>query len=761
MSRLVIFELDKIWKKRSFVISVAVLVIINVFLLWYINLSNGTKPELYSYKAFERDIQGKSEKEKMDYVNQLYEEIQGINLVNDVINFRSMSGEMGEYLAKNRVEESPGVFEKYYNQFLDESYLKYTDSLEQEDAFINEIYDEINTVSSYSEYLQEIQNNKENLSGISIFASANQEDYSSRNIEKSAADYKKMESVKTNFYPSKGICGAMENQVSDVLLILSVFLIVSGLIYEEKEKKLFYITRATARGRGESIGAKLGATFINCIVVTILMYGANLIFFACTTGLGDLSRSIQSLAGYMESSLVINVAAYIVLSIMTKALVLFGIGAFLTFVSILSKYSFMPYLSGGVVIFISVLLFYLVPAYSKLNWLKYLNIIGLLRTENIYGGYLNFDILGYPVTRLSMSGAAVIIYAVIGIILSVSAFLKCSNMENKKINIRIKRNGRPCSSLLVHENYKIMIMNRAAFVFIIFILFIGYKIYSVEYNVSPMEEYYQNMMFQLEGRLDEKKETLINNENDRYEAIFEKIEQVNEMEEKGEIDSDQADTLRESYYCEVSFYPAFQRVLKQYDFVKETEGKFVYDTGYLYLFGGKDTGMLEDFLLITICIILSFYNVMAMEEQKKSWGLISSTAKGRRKIIGSKIIVCTGATVLLSVVTVMLRSVKIIQTFPMRGIGVSIRSIPQYADVAVNVPIIAWILLMVLVQILVALVIMSVTLILSKSMKSHLQIIFVAVLIFVIPLILLEMGLNFAKYCSLFSIYTMFAPYSG
>lgn len=196
MSRLIFFELNKIWRKKSFVISVAVLVIINIFLVWYINLSDGIQPELYSYKVFEKDIQDKTEKEKREYVDSLYEQMQGINLVNDVINFKAMSGEMGRQLAKNRMEENPGVFERYYNIFLDESYLKYTNSLEQEEMFVNEIYNEMNTVSSYSEYLEKIQSNKENLSGISIFVDTSRDDYSSRNIEKSAEDYRKMENVK-------------------------------------------------------------------------------------------------------------------------------------------------------------------------------------------------------------------------------------------------------------------------------------------------------------------------------------------------------------------------------------------------------------------------------------------------------------------------------------------------------------------------------------------------------------------------------------
>lgn len=45
MHRLIFYELDKIWRKRSFILSICVLMIINLFLLWYINTPElkGTK----------------------------------------------------------------------------------------------------------------------------------------------------------------------------------------------------------------------------------------------------------------------------------------------------------------------------------------------------------------------------------------------------------------------------------------------------------------------------------------------------------------------------------------------------------------------------------------------------------------------------------------------------------------------------------------------------------------------------------------------
>ena len=102
---------------------------------------------------------------------------------------------------------------------------------------------------------------------------------------------------------------------------------------------------------------------------------------------------------------------------------------------------------------------------------------------------------------------------------------------------------------------------------------------------------------------------------------------------QGQIDSEKANILRDNLYSEVSFYQAFKRVLKQYDNVKSKKGKFVYDTGYLYILGIKDDGILDIFLLQTLAIIFLFYNTMVMERQKYMWGLLSATAKGKVKIL--------------------------------------------------------------------------------------------------------------------------------
>lgn len=756
MYRLIFFELGKNIKKRSFLLSIAGILFLNLFLLWYVNLPDEGSPKLSAYRAFEQDIRAMSEEEKLEYAEKLYLDIEGVCLVRDVLQLEASSFEMGEMFAEQMRSEHPGVFEAYYDTYEKGNYLKYTDSLEQESALLTEIYEEMEKVSGYDAYLEGVQNTKGALGGISIFASEETDSFSSRNIEKSASDYKKLENVEITFYPSKGIASAMGNHISDVFLLLVILLFASSLIYEEKEKRLFCITRASVYGRGHSIAAKLLALGIYSIIVTALFYGVNLLFFAGTTGIGDLSRSIQSVAPYMESSLPISVCGYLIGSILTKAMVLFAAGALFTFLSMVSRYGFMSYLAGGLVVLVSWLLYQFIPSYSSFNWLKYLNMLGLMKTEDIYGGYLNFNFFGHPISRIFASWGAIFIYLTIGILISVCFFVKCRTLELKRIELPIVLKPHIHSSLFLHEGYKILVMNRAGMILLVFTGLIGYWYLSGQETLSAKESYYQSVMLQLEGELTQEKEALIDAENKRYEEAFAQIAKIDELVESGEIDQSAGDSMKSRYNSEVAFYPSFQRVLDQYDYVKESGGEFLYDTGYLHLFGILGRGFSVEFLMLSICMVLSFSNGMSMENQKKSWQLLSATKRGRRQVLCRKVLVCALGTCFISLVPWVCRIIRIHRLYPMHGFLASLRSIPHYRNIGVSMPVILWIGLFVLVQVFIVEFVMMVVLLLSYALKSHMRALFAGALILVIPLVLKEMGFDFAEYCSLYPLYGFF-----
>lgn len=242
------------------------------------------------------------------------------------------------------------------------------------------------------------------------------------------------------------------------------------------------------------------ALLIHCVGFTVVLYGMNLLWYGSQAGLGDLSRSIQSVAPFMECTLHWNVLTGITCIILTKAAVLFGLGMVLMAAAIAWAQAFMPWLLGGMVLLVSLLFYLLVPDYSVMNPAKYLNFVGLMQTDILYGNYLNFNILGYPISRLLAALTALGIYILAAIGANLGLFLSFRTPELKtggllsgiqrKLPFQRFLQFHPHASLYRHESYKILIMNRALAVLLLFCLFSAWQHLSAHYSLSPYETYY-------------------------------------------------------------------------------------------------------------------------------------------------------------------------------------------------------------------------------------------------------------------------------
>ena len=83
MFRLTGFELEKLWGKRRFRLSCLLLLLLELFLMWYTTLPAEGKAGLSAYKAFQKQISAMSEAEKQAYVTGLKETMDGMALVQD------------------------------------------------------------------------------------------------------------------------------------------------------------------------------------------------------------------------------------------------------------------------------------------------------------------------------------------------------------------------------------------------------------------------------------------------------------------------------------------------------------------------------------------------------------------------------------------------------------------------------------------------------------------------------------------------------
>lgn len=751
--RLVGFEFIKVWGRRGFLASVCTLMMVNLFLLWYTNLPEGEEPALSAYQAFQVSIAGMTEAEKGEYVSDFKETMDGIRFVEQVLMLRGISGEMGEALAAQALAEAPGVFEAYLDLYQSGEYIRFTDSLWQEGRLADELYEEWKSCAGYEEYLQSVQEQKSTLGSIGIFGGGQKDSFSARNVEKSARDYEKLTGENLRWMPQKAVAGSMESLWTDVLLLLGTAFFVGHLILEEKDKGLFYITRSTRNGILPDIWARLAALLANCQALAGLLYGINLLFYGRAAGFGDLSAGLQSLAAYRESCLEITIWQYLILSIVTKGLVLFGFGAVLMALCILTSRPFLPYIAGGVWYGCSHWLYTAIPAASSGALFKYMNLAGNLRTENLYGAYLNLNVFGQPVSRMRLTLGLLAVTILTGVSFCLLLYSKGERFELQKRHRGGLLPFRPTDSLFYHESIKILVMNRAIVVLLLFGILMGGRNLSRQYNLSVQEQYYQNLMLQLEGGLTEEKEALVLAEEDRYRQAFQEIERIDEMVSRGEIGETAGEDMKSRWYAVTAFYPAFSRAWQQYERICESGGEFLYDTGYLYLLGALGEGFRIDFLLLSCAMVLSFGGAAAMEDEKGTWNLLGATLRGKRKIAADKIAVCVLWAALLSLVPFFTRFASTAHVFPVRNLLFSATDIGLCQHFPAWLSVGGMLALLAFSQMLVCAAAAFFVLLVSWWRKNSLQAYLFAAVLLLLPLVLGVLGLSFADSFSLYPLY--------
>ena len=501
------------------------------------------------------------------------------------------------------------------------------------------------------------------------------------------------------------------------------------------------------------MGARIAALLIHSSVVCLLLYGSNLIVAGSMAGIGKLSASLQSLAPYVESSFPISLGAFLTLGLITKIGAVFLLGLLLAACAVYSSHSFMPQLIGIGFLGLNWILYAFIPSYSHLNLLKHLSYFSLLRTDALFGTYFNLNIMGFPLGRTSCSLVLLAVLLSAGIAAVLLLFRYGNRLSMNRTSGYFHLPFHPHNSLFRHEGYKMLIANRGLLILLAFVILLGWNALGKNYTPSAGEQYYQSMMLSLEGELTEEKEAGIKAEQSRYDEAFAQMERIDQMVADGRISENAGDSMKEPWYSEVAFYPWFQRIQTQYERILSDGGVFIYDTGYLYLFGQMDDDFLINLLLISLCFSFAFANVMAMEDGKGLWGLLSATKLGRKRILVQKWMVCSVASMGVTLLPWFFRGLSISSVYPMGEIWAGIQSIPQYREFPVNLPILWFLMLTVLSQLISTQLICAVVLLLSKWRKNYFQTLFLALLLLAAPLVLAQMGISIMRWFSVWPLY--------
>lgn len=378
-----------------------------------------------------------------------------------------------------------------------------------EQALYNDVYDEIEQVDNYGEYLKSVDEAAENLKALSFFSDEQGYDY--RNILKTQKCFSELSASELKHGKSKGILLTARFGITDILLLVIVLLIGAKAVSEEREVGLTVLSRPTDKGRFHLAAAKLLAMLAAACIAGLALYGSGFITGACLYGFGDMGRAIQSVSGLFSCGYHISVWEFLCAFAVVKLLFCAVAAAAVYLFMSIPAGSIVGFAATGVFIVLSALTYFLIAPTSYLSFLRQINIIALADSESLVGEYLNINFFEIPLNALFVTVTANIIFAFV--CSSIGIIFNCLFAPERRMSARKSiLNGRH-TSIAAHEMFKCFIGCKGLIVIALCAatVIILYQPEKPQY-ASASEYYYYSYIKELEGEVTSEKETYIQNE---------------------------------------------------------------------------------------------------------------------------------------------------------------------------------------------------------------------------------------------------------
>ncbi|MCL2634762.1 MAG: hypothetical protein FWD34_09655 [Oscillospiraceae bacterium] len=770
--RLFKYELYKVLTKKMFWGMLIAALTINVLALWFINRPSYEEITHLETKEIYDLLRPMNLEEKLAWLQDEVDLMDAYFIKESLYSFSTYRNE-SVYVRDTGIRvkgKASSSNDDYMTEYIAELQAQYDEARERFGERLNDdipwqvinarkmlcqsiIYDL--TKNTYSSYLDRIDDEADKLLGSSIFGS-DPDSFSSRNIAKTQDDFKDMRGVIIQHDVHKGISILFDSPSADLIILLLIIAICIALITDEKDKRLFLIVRATPKGHIHTILAKMAALTVCVTFVSVLVFISSVFFAEYTYGLGDVLRSVQSVPMFVGSTLQISVIGFMGLNLLLKTLALVLIGLTVMLIAIHSRHSILLMLITVVVAAVNVLLS-AVPVISDLNILRFLNLYSLIRPHVIFGDYFNLNMFGFPV-KLALVFAIFACMVFIGLIIGICvSYLKKQDFESNLNMFKLKKirllPARVHTGYKFYEFKKLAFTNKAVVILAVFAIIQGYNVYNTqEPYLGYDHQYIKNMLTSLQGPVTREKHDYLTSEKAKLDEAQNELHRLNMEYMMGEIDPYLFFEERRPYDSIVNSMWGFNEIYERYQYIRNTDNaQFVYDTGYVWMFGmnNPDAGLTSGIWLCAI-IILSLCGLFSMEYKTGMYKILNASPHGHGDTVKLKLMLSAGLVVIAFIIASLPELIYIGRYFGYSGMGAPLASIPPaylggFPAFMGIFPIWTYVLFMLFMRLIATAGVAVIVLALSLKLKNNAYAALVGAGVLLAPLFMYRLGLDMIR----------------
>lgn len=718
---MLLYEFKKIFKKKFIWILTLLLIIGNSFLFlsteYKENKNFIQNIELYEeIQIFDKAKNNQSYSVLLDYENRLFE----YSLL--------LSGDDITSLNISLNQEDIDYFDSIYSNSQEKVFVHLD--------ILNKYLEQLKYKNSYSQYVETVLSQADNMGSHSVFQKNNS--FSNKNMLKTKEDYTKVKNLEIGMDVSDGIVKATSFGITDLLIIIVISVMIFYLITEEKNQETMSLVNTMKHGKLKFCISKISCIILTSIIITLIFYGVNLLLGEYLYGFGDLSRSIQSINKFVESTLLINILEYMILFMASKLLIIVTLALVITFLAVILKEVKIVYVSVFILTLIQYSLYKFIPENSYLSLFKFINIFSFTNVFNILSKYKNINLFNFAI-NLKFLFFVICIVGILGLYISSICYLK----NNIQINLRYYKNFSKKqylpNNIFSYEIGKVLFGRKILILFLIMIVISINQVYSFEkiYNLSKGQyTYYANM---LKG---ENSDEIINNEIEKFDLIDQDVRQAFNDLENGSITKDEyrninfsATVLRQKQEL---FY---NDVLPQYEYIKnksiESGTKLSFINKYFFDdISSKNSEKIKVLYALLIVILVSSTLVL-MDAENDFLNIVSTYKNGRKKYVISKILLAFIFSCITVAIIYMPDYILAFREYGTEYLKENILSVQAYSGF-ISMSIAKFLVIANIVRIFSLFVISLMIMYLSIKLKKYFPVITITLIVGVFPLILSE-----------------------
>ncbi|MCM1105145.1 MAG: hypothetical protein NC409_13700 [Clostridium sp.] len=532
----------------------------------------------------------------------------------------------------------------------------------------------------YDDYLAQLKKGTSGLAGLSFF---NEDVYTARTNKKAMQDYAALNISPDVWHHNTAAREFLQNRIADAAAFVFLMTILLLLYTEEREKNYSSLTGTTTRGKHSFYLRKLAVLFAYTSITVAFYEAGLLLYYTARAGRIAWNAPVQSISAFSMCPKAYTILYAVLITVFFKIVFFFILMLLLSVLACLfsKTISFLGTAAALAVLF--VLWMKTGNVNATLGWLTYLNPIHLTDTARLFIGYQNVNLFQYPVSALwivGTAGAAGLIGGFLGgCFLYGRVYRRRFLFHRKKTRESRRRFHR--MPLFFLELYKILFSYR--FLIPLCIAVAGFSLYyarSAPIALSFQEQFYEDYMLTLNGPLTEDKEDFLQTERQRFEQLTELKAQLLQQENPGILLTYIEQMLMEKQ--------AFDLVEQRYLRLRSSDGAsvFLYETGYLYLFGFLENGRgRTGLLLLVILLALLTPWFFWIEFKRGAADLMRTTAHGRCRRIVTQYGCCYLLLFLLAAFAYAGECYSVFRQFGTYGLDQTISNIAEMASFPVSV----------------------------------------------------------------------------